>query len=378
MDSEIWNQLSPTIVHYVEILVRQGQVGIGAGNIYIKDVFSSCPSIALPPKGDRFKVALPYGGCSVTWEVLFDCNHPEEPPDFIFDADQKGFAPELESIQSLINWDHRKPSALLLVLQELLEKYRRYQQQLVETNYRLKFEYESLLEQTDIKPEEVEMHVSKMENNGIGPVHFLIKMSVDFSRIPSCLTKDDPGEDSAVLLVMFPYPGASTANPQLYLSPRVENALGGSANLRIPPFPNGGVLIDYVPKVNQLLKNKVEQVVQGYEKRKEYIAAFLSHFARSLLEYDAEGFSRISFLFEWNDFFFIFQAELSLYFPREQPVLTFQSIYHESKGKPYTESRKDYPYSPRWSGNEMAERAKIFILDSIGAFQKSSLNSGTF
>lgn len=26
----------------------------------------SCPSIALPPKGDRFKVALPYGGCSVT------------------------------------------------------------------------------------------------------------------------------------------------------------------------------------------------------------------------------------------------------------------------------------------------------------------------
>ena len=40
MDTEIWNQLSPTIVHYVETLVRQGQVGIGAGNIYIKDVFS--------------------------------------------------------------------------------------------------------------------------------------------------------------------------------------------------------------------------------------------------------------------------------------------------------------------------------------------------
>ncbi|XP_014779468.1 BRISC and BRCA1-A complex member 2 [Octopus bimaculoides] len=309
MDPEIWNRLSPTIVHYVETLVRHGQVGIGAGNIYIKDVLSSCPSITLPPKGDRFKVALPYAGCFVTWEVLFDCNHPDDPPDFIFDADQKGFAPELETIESLINWDHYKASSLLIVLQELLGKYRLYQQQLVESNYRLKFEYESLLEHTDVKPEEVEMHISRTENQAVGPVHFLIKMSVDFSRIPSYLTKDDPGEDNAVLLLMFPYPGAPTVNPQLHLSPRVENALGGSANLRIPPFPNGGVLIDYVPKVNQLLKNKVEQVVQSYEKRKEYIASFLSHFARSLIEYDAEGFSRISFLFEWNDFFFIFEGK---------------------------------------------------------------------
>ena len=56
--------------------------------------------------------------------------------------------------------------------------------------------------------------------------------------------------------------------------------------------------------------------------------------------------------------FFIFSVELPLYFPREQPHFILQSVYHESKGKPYMQVFGDYPYSPRWSGLEMAERAR--------------------
>lgn len=49
-------------------------------------------------------------------EVLFDCNHPEEPPDFIFDADQKGFAPELESIQVSCNHFNNQTKFILLTI----------------------------------------------------------------------------------------------------------------------------------------------------------------------------------------------------------------------------------------------------------------------
>ena len=52
-------------------------------------------------------------------------------------------------------------------------------------------------------------------------------------------------------------------------------------------------------------------------------------------------------------------VDLPLYFPRDQPTLTFQSVYHfTSSGQLYSQVQTSYPYSPRWNGNEMAKRAK--------------------
>ncbi|XP_064599787.1 BRISC and BRCA1-A complex member 2-like [Liolophura sinensis] len=376
MESGIWTQFSPNIINFVETVIRDGRVGICAGNLRISDVTSSCSSVVQQPKCDRFKLVIPYAGQPIIWEVLFDSNSPDEAPDFIFGPEDKTFCPYIEDVQGLVKWDSQNPRALLIVLQDILDHYRKHQLKLLEENSRLQFEYTSLVEQNQFKSDSIEVHVAKSASK-TGPVNFLIKLSVDFSKIPAYLTKDNPGEDSAVLAVCFSNPEGSKITPQLFLSPRVEQALGGSPNLRIPPFSNGGCLIDYIPSVCELLTNKVDQIVQGYEKRKEYIAAFLSHFGRSLLEYDSEGFSKISFLLEWNDFFFIVRIELSLFFPKDQPVLTFQSIYHENNSKPYMQVFSEYPYSPRWSGNEMADRARTFILDNVSSFQKSSVMGGS-
>ena len=54
--------------------------------------------------------------------------------------------------------------------------------------------------------------------------------------------------------------------------------------------------------------------------------------------------------------------------PEEKPTFTFQSVYHEDgSGKPYEKVITDYPYSPRWKGTEMAERARLvlFMYDYI-------------
>lgn len=376
-ENEILTLISPKISHQILQLLQDGYFGICGGKIKITDLNTSCTTLTAMSPGncDRFKVVIPFAGQTITWEVLFDCNFPEGPPDFIFGSEDLDFFPDINSLQSLVEWDYEDPCCLGQVIEELLYQYKKYQENIISGTHRLKFEYSSLVDDTDVKSEDVEIHVSRTENR-MGPINFLMKLHVDFARIPAYIIKLDPGEDAALLLVSFNSPEGTRITPQLYLSPRVERALGGSANLRIPGFPVGSCLSEYVPDVTLLLKNKVDQIVQCYEKRKEYIAAFLSMFGRSILEYDAEGFTKVSFLFEWHDFFFIINIELPTYFPKEQPFLTFQSIYHETKGKPYSETHQDdYPYSPRWSGLEMAERAKTFILDNIGAFQKQSVKS---
>jgi len=226
---------------------------------------------------------------------------------------------------------------------------------------------------SDLSEQDVEIVVNKKNKNG--PANLLIRLPIDFSCLPPSLTNHNFGEESAVLFITFTPTDVSGVKivPQLFLSPRVEHVLGGGSNLRIPMFPNGGCLMDYVPHVCQLLKNKVEQVAAGFEKRKEYTAAFLRHFGRSLLEFDAEGFSKLSFLFEWKEFYFTFHIVLPLYFPQDKPSFKLQSIYHKTyNNQPFTRVCNDYPYSPRWDAEEMAERAKTFLLENIPKFKKDS------
>ncbi|EMP24513.1 BRCA1-A complex subunit BRE, partial [Chelonia mydas] len=338
-------------------------------------------------------------------DIIFNAHYPELPPDFIFGEDAE-FLPDPSALhipanggsqstpcstaqsrhvvarmlisfyccklvcafffsliqQNLASWNPSNPECLLLVVKELIQQYHQFQCSRLRESSRLMFEYQTLLEEPQYG-ENMEVYAGKKNNwTGEFSAHFLLKLPVDFSNIPTYLLKDvneDPGEDVALLSVSFEDTEAAQVFPKLYLSPRIEHALGGSSALHIPAFPGGGCLIDYVPQVCQLLTNKVQYVIQGYHKRREYIAAFLSHFGTGVVEYDAEGFTKLTLLLMWKDFCFLVHIDLPLYFPRDQPTLTFQSVYHfTNSGQLYSQAQKNYPYSPRWDGNEMAKRAK--------------------
>ncbi|XP_054101088.1 BRISC and BRCA1-A complex member 2 isoform X2 [Callithrix jacchus] len=265
-------------------------------------------------------------------------------------------------VLNLASWNPSNPECLLLVVKELVQQYHQFQCSRLRESSRLMFEYQTLLEEPQYG-ENMEIYAGKKNNwTGEFSARFLLKLPVDFSNIPTYLLKDvneDPGEDVALLSVSFEDTEATQVYPKLYLSPRIEHALGGSSALHIPAFPGGGCLIDYVPQVCHLLTNKVQYVIQGYHKRREYIAAFLSHFGTGVVEYDAEGFTKLTLLLMWKDFCFLVHIDLPLFFPRDQPTLTFQSVYHfTNSGQLYSQAQKNYPYSPRWDGNEMAKRAK--------------------
>ncbi|KAH6925481.1 hypothetical protein HPB50_005730 [Hyalomma asiaticum] len=263
--------------------------------------------------------------------------------------------------KSLCDWDSEDDEALTNVIQELLEQYRKHQVSMLDDSPRLQFEYSSLVHQSDIAESNIQVHLNK-KNPG-SPVRFWITLPIDFSKLPPVFAKENLSEDMAILQVTFQSPEGSRILPQLFLSPRVE-ALGGSLAVKLPSFNKDSCLMDYVPQVKELLEKKVEQVSTSFAKRKEYVAAFLNLFGRNLLEFDAEGFASLSFLFEHDDFFFILIIAIPRTFPQDKPSLTFQSAYHTSCGWPYSITCTDYPYSPR-----------AFVMDYVPSFQTSSVKN---
>lgn len=354
---------------FVDEVTKCGRLGICFGVIEIRDCFPGGNAFENNEQCDRFKIDIPYCLSKITCNVIFHADHPEFAPDLIL-ADNS-FSAQLQDLTSLCHWESDGGRGLLHVLRELFHLYKRQQAQNLEGFSRLHFEYSSVTNLEGFSENDVE--VLMIDKNAEGPVQFLIRLPVDFSQIPAVITTDNPGEDTALLLVTFQNAEGSRCTPQLFLSPGVENALCGSQPVRVPGLPPDLCLIDYVPSVVNLLQNKVDTAVKSYNKRQEYVAAFLSHFGRSVIEYDVYSYSHISLLYEWNDFFFILNIRLSIAFPEEQPVFVFQSVYHTTSGKPFTDKVADYPYSPRWNANEMAERSRIYVLDYVPQFQENSM-----
>ncbi|XP_057414614.1 BRISC and BRCA1-A complex member 2 isoform X2 [Balaenoptera acutorostrata] len=302
------NRISPMLSPFISSVVRNGKVGLDATNcLRITDLKSGCTSLTPGPNCDRFKLHIPYAGETLKWDIIFNAQYPELPPDFIFGEDAE-FLPDPSALHNLASWNPSDPECLLLVVKELVQQYHQFQCSRLRESSRLMFEYQTLLEEPQYG-ENMEIYAGKKNNwTGEFSARFLLKLPVDFSNIPTYLLKDvneDPGEDVALLSVSFEDTEATQVYPKLYLSPRIEHALGGSSALHIPAFPGGGCLIDYVPQVCHLLTNKVQYVIQGYHKRREYIAAFLSHFGTGVVEYDAEGFTKLTLLLMWKDFCFL-------------------------------------------------------------------------
>ncbi|XP_011811715.1 PREDICTED: BRCA1-A complex subunit BRE [Colobus angolensis palliatus] len=385
------NRISPMLSPFISSVVRNGKVGLDATNyLRITDLKSGCTSLTPGPNCDRFKLHIPYAGETLKWDIIFNAQYPELPPDFIFGEDVE-FLPDPSALQNLASWNPSNPECLLLVVKELVQQYHQFQCSRLRESSRLMFEYQTLLEEPQYG-ENMEIYAGKKNNwTGEFSARFLLKLPVDFSNIPTYLLKDvneDPGEDVALLSVSFEDTEATQVYPKLYLSPRIEHALGGSSALHIPAFPGGGCLIDYVPQVCHLLTNKCHTdlgrkssirckscgshsspvSLSQSEARSSFSlgfaqwdreCVFLTIFRRGVVEYDAEGFTKLTLLLMWKDFCFLVHIDLPLFFPRDQPTLTFQSVYHfTNSGQLYSQAQKNYPYSPRWDGNEMAKRAK--------------------
>uniref|UniRef100_A0A8C9YMI7 BRISC and BRCA1-A complex member 2 n=1 Tax=Sander lucioperca TaxID=283035 RepID=A0A8C9YMI7_SANLU len=317
------HRISPELRPMLCSVVRDGRVGLDSTNcLRVTDLKTGCTSLTPGPCCDRFKLHIPYAGETLKWDIIFNAQYPELPPDFIFGEDAE-FLPEPSELPHLVQWDAGDPECLLQLVKELIQQYHHYQCQRLRESSRLLFEYDSLLEDPNYG-RNMEIYAGRKNSwTGEFSARFLLKLPVDFSNIPVYLLKDtalDPGEDVALLSVSFEDAEATQVFPKLFLSPSIE---------------------------------------QG------------------VVEYDAEGFTKLTLLLMWKDFCFLVHVDLPLYFPRDQPTLTFQSVYHfTNSGQLYSQVQVSYPYSPRWDGNEMAKRAKAYFKSFIPQFQEGAFANG--
>ncbi|XP_077269216.1 BRISC and BRCA1-A complex member 2 [Temnothorax americanus] len=379
------NQQHPllsTIDSYIEPLLKRvlqtRRLGICYGLIKLDSVSSSCNR----NKNDCFKLSIPYAGEHLAWNVFFDSQCPEMGPDFIFNDQNFLMDPDIDILStwvpSLVKWNPNDIDALLNVLIELLVYYKEHQILLLEKQGdRLQFEYSTLVGETEICKEDIEVMMLPLGSKPI-EARFLIRISMDYSRLPPRINKSQNNE--AMLLVTFYGPDWNRILPQLYLSKTLEDIFGGSESLRIPPLPPNKFLMDYVPEVIKFMEEKISSVVQCFNSRKEFIAILIVLQRGSILEYDAIEFNWITILLEYRDFHFLIHFNLSSIFPKEKPQITLQSVYHmTSQGTLYKEVLDDVPYSPRWSIMLMVDKLLTYIVESaVQKFQANSVRNNRF
>ncbi|XP_018045422.1 PREDICTED: BRCA1-A complex subunit BRE-like [Atta colombica] len=378
------NQQHPllsTIDSYIEPLLKRvlqtKKLGVSYGPIKLDSVSSSCNK----NKNDCFKLLIPYAGEHLMWNVLFNSQYPEMGPDFIFNDQNFLMDPDIDILStwvpSLVKWNPNNTDALLNVLMELLLYYKEHQIQLLgKQGDRLQLEYSTLVGETEICKEDIEVMVLL----GLKPMEarFLIRIAMDYTRLPPRINKSQ--NDEAMLLVTFYGPDWNRISPQLYLSKTLEDAIGRPESLHIPPLPPNKYLMDYVPEVIKFMEEKINSAIQCFENRKEFIVFLLVLQRGSIVEYDAIEFNWIIILLEHRDFHFLIHFNLPSIFPKEKPQITLQSVYHmTSQGILYREVLDDAPYSPRWPMKLMVDKLLTYIIENaVQKFQANSVKNNRF
>lgn len=361
---------APHIRTQLEEIIKRGKIGLCPGPIKILNPMPSIPSYVGGVYCDRFNIVIPYGGHCVEWFVMFQATEPNCFPDFILG---ESFIVNISEINSYMSYDPSKSDSFFLVLQELLQLFRRNQVAHLEKYSRVQFEYSTLIQQTNLKEEDIEVYIADEK----GPINFLISLGVSFKGLPP-IFKSDNDNDTALLLVTFNDPEGTKIIPKLCLPPKIEVALGSPLSFRIPALASDGCLMDYVPFVQESLKKRVETVTNGFLQRKEFLRLFLDHFEGSFIEYDRDLASSAAVVLEQNDFHFLLHMDVPQNFPFGKPSFTFRSVYHFFNfTKPYSSTVNSYNYNPAWSPKVLLENIVVFIRQYAEIFQRDSVRNGS-
>ncbi|CAD6233995.1 GSCOCG00007458001-RA-CDS [Cotesia congregata] len=324
-----------------------------------------CSSSKHNNESDRFRLSIPYADQMLSWMVLFDQSHPELGPDFEFDDKTFLCNPDLEELEnnvpSLVNWNPSDPDCLVKVIMEFVIYYRKYQVEKLQIHERLAFEYNTLLQDTAVCEEDVEVVLIP---DTIEPTEarFFIRMALDFSRLPR-RNSNNTEHDGIMLQVTYSNATWSRTVPILYLSAGLEDVLGNSNSLHLPPLTAIKNLSKYVPEVKKLISDKINSVIENFEKKRGFISMALLMYGGSIVEYDSNDFSFISLLSKHNDFFFFLHIKLSNKFPSDPPKYTLQSCYQVNTFNELPRHAvHNVPYSPRWDPHRMLTEAFNYII----------------
>ena len=342
-----------------------------------------------PAKGARavnfyniFNLVIPYCQSSLAWTVILDPLKPSNPPDFIFPPGEEAWV-RISQLSTLSKWNPLEdPESLLRVILELLGLYQQRQRQLIKScQERIVFEFETIQEWKGL-----EVMVKSPGMSG-GEVWFLFPLSLSEetrNQIQQLsIWEEWESEKSHQLLVQFP--NTSYQQPpdsRILLTKHWARCLGDVA---APAWTEDTCLMMFVPTVVETIEAHINAALL----RRSLLVSLRQVFG-SPLEYDSTRFLSISFAADIEEFIFVLHFDIPLGFPKDKPVFTAQSMQHHKAGPApllalfgeacdslqvkisYSDERSmvDYPYSPRWSPQELSQRIKDFLTEKVPEIKK--------
>lgn len=82
----------------------------------------------------------------------------------------------------------------------------------------------------------------------------------------------------------------------MFLSPRLDQVLGGTKGIHMPEYKRDVSLLQYVASVSTLVENRFAFVVEHYKTKKIFTSTFVAICNASIVEYDTESFNKVAFL----------------------------------------------------------------------------------
>lgn len=356
-------------------VLQNQKLGVCYDVIGMDAISSSCGKA----NGDCFKLSIPYAKQNLDWNVLFNSLCPEMGPDFIFNDESFFSDIDIDKLQSdvpsLANWNANDKDALLNVLTELLSCYKQHQIELLSKQSRLELEYRVLVESTGIEISDVEIILLPLGGKPT-EARFLINLTVDVSELPERSNSTD--DCMAQLIVTFSGENWNRIQPELRFSKSLDNLLGVTSGLRVPPFPADKCLMDYVPEIRKFIEKKVNTVVENLNKKSLFISCVLLRQLEAVIEYDTVEFNFVSLLLDDKEFKYLVMIQLPTGFPEDRPLITLQSIYHQTPQQAmYSETLEDFPYRSKWQQDKMVDSILECLEVAVQKFKTNCIKNTT-
>ncbi|KAK3426141.1 hypothetical protein EUGRSUZ_F02661 [Eucalyptus grandis] len=273
----------PFIAAQLNYLVHQSTLGVKVENVW-------SGSKSYPGVLDRFTLLIPYCLDYIKWDVLYNAEFPLCPPDVIFAPEDEHFHPfrlrsreggnEMEGAKnSLSDWNHKDPTRLCALIQELRDEYTDYQRRRAGEvdDDRLTFEISTILSREGIemhmssgldKPQEVKFAVPLVDMNINKVVH-------------GCPWRH---LQKIHLQVVYPvgkkYVSAASASRLKLVSTPELKALFSVDDVKLPSWVDGMCMAEYLPHLEESLQGQIMEAVALIDIRRHFIEALAPVFGR--------------------------------------------------------------------------------------------------
>jgi len=360
-----------SIQNYIRSLINNGVDSLCIKPIRLENQFSGVAA-DLTTGGenvdDIFTLLLCIAGETIKWQILFDSSNPENAPDVLI-LSENGFDPDYEQISSLKDWKSNDSGGLLNVIKELVREYKFHQ---IRRCSQVNSDLSHQIKEVAKNYEKVEVSLSSNEKAG-KVISVMIEMNLNIEKTEETSSENAWVLNQPALVVKYEH-DQHQKNPLIYLPPFVERMIGGRTTLNPPAFNDSDkTLLEYVDMVRDQLISYTTLLVESQAQRKLLIQAILKALTGNVIEYDAKDFLKISLLFRSSDFSFIVHVMMSRTFPRDQPVLTFESGHHLTRRNQLFQMTCDnYPYNTKWSADELTEQIRALIIEKAGIFEDRS------